>query len=301
MARFRLLATVTQLSLILSLVLVLFTASAEAAPLVYVVTGSGQFGTVDLASGQFTSIGSPIQDTLSNLVWWKGSLVTLITSPSPAAGSLATINPATGDEKATHQITVKGKGPLLGLAFDLAEVRGRLYVTDFNNNIYSVDGDTGVATPVGPNDGATGMPPDRNTPLTFDPNDQHTFFLCDEGLYGVGGQLYATFDSFAIDPYQNPPTRNHEYVPPFLWRVDPFTGAATFVAKTDWLLSALVEVDGKAYAFRNVFEGFDFYYQIPIGYVELVTLDLATGKTDKLADVTPNFGPIFAAVPVRLQ
>jgi hypothetical protein len=293
---------VIQLSLILSLVLVLFTASAAAGPLVYVVTVSQQFGTVDLASGQFSPIGNGTKDSFSNLVWWKGSLVTLITPPSPAAGSLVRIDPATGEEQGVpHQITVKGQGPLLGFAFDLAEVRGRLYVTDFNNNIYSVDGDTGVATPVGLHDGATGMPPDTNPPLTFDPSDQHTFFLCDEGLYGVGGQLYATFDSFAIDPYQNPPTRNHEYVPPFLWRIDSFTGAATFVAKTDWYLSALVEVDGKVYAFRNVFDGFDFNYQIPIGHVELVTLDLATGKTDKLGDVNPNFGPIVGAVPVRLQ
>jgi hypothetical protein len=71
-------------------------------------------------------------------------------------------------------------------------------------SLYSVDPGTGVATPIA----ATGMPPDSHIPFTF--NDDGTFDLCDESLYGVGGQLYATFDSFAIDPTQTPPTRAYE-------------------------------------------------------------------------------------------
>jgi hypothetical protein len=47
------LVIVTQLLLMVSLVLVIFAASASAEPLVYVVTASQQFGTVDLATGHF--------------------------------------------------------------------------------------------------------------------------------------------------------------------------------------------------------------------------------------------------------
>jgi hypothetical protein len=52
-------------------------------------------------------------------------------------------------------------------------------------SLYSVDPRTGVATPIA----ATGMPPDSNIPFTS--NDDGTFDLCDESLYGVGGKLYA--------------------------------------------------------------------------------------------------------------
>jgi hypothetical protein len=287
-ARFHSPAIVTQLSLIVSLVLVLFAASASAAPLVYVVTASQQFGTVDLATGHFQPIGNSTPDGMGNLVWWHGSLLSLTTTGADV-GSLAKINPATGE------VTDIGPTGLGFKAFDLAEIRGKLYLTDFSNNIYSVDPETGIATKLG----ATGMPPDPNTPLTFN-TDDGTFNLCDEGLYSMGGKLYATFDSFAIDPTQNPPTRAHEYVSPALYQIDPFSGRATFIAPTDWQLSALVEVDGKFYAFRNVIDGFDFTFNFPLAHAELVTLNLDTGKTNKLTDIDDHsVGPIFGAAPVR--
>lgn len=285
-ARFRSSAIVTQLSLIVSFVLVLFAASASAAPLVYVVTASQQFGTVDLATGHFHPIGNPTPDAMGNLVWWHGSLLSL-TITGADVGSLAKINPATGE------VTDIGATGLGFNAFDLAEVRGKLYMTDFSNNIYSVDPATGVATPIA----ATGMAPDPTIPFTF--NDDGTFNLCDESLYGVRGKLYATFDSFAIDPTQTPPTRAHEHVSPALYQIDPFTGAATFVALTDWQLSASVEVDGKFYAFRAVSDGFDFTFDFPVAHAELVRLNLATGKTSKLTDVDPSVGLILGAAPVR--
>ena len=284
--RFRSPSIVTQLSWIVPLVLLLFAASANAAPLVYVVTASQQFGTVDLATGHFQPLGNPTADAMSNLVWWHGSLLSLTTSGADV-GSLAKINPATGE---VTDIGPTGRGLN---AFDLAEVRGKLYVTDFSNNIYSIDPEIGVATLIV----ATGMPPDPNAPFTF--NTDSTFNLGDESLYGVGGKLYATFDSFAIDPKQTPPSRAHEYVSPALYQIDPLTGKASFVSLTDWQLSASVEVDGKFYAFRAVFDGFDFTADFPVGHAELVTLDLATGKTEKLTDVDHSVGPIFGAVPVR--
>ena len=130
-----------------SFVCSLLAASASAAPFVYVVTLSQQFGTIDLATGQFTPIGSPTPDGMSNLVWWNGSLLSMATTGANA-GYLVKINPATGDETVLRAITYNGQ-PLGFNAFDLAKVRGDLYVTDFSNNLYSVNFATGVARLVG--------------------------------------------------------------------------------------------------------------------------------------------------------
>ena len=288
-------ARLARLCLVVSFMCGLLATSASAAPFVYVVTLSQQFGTVDLANGQFTPIGSPTPDGMSNLVWWNGSLLSLATTGANA-GYLVKINPATGDETVLRAITVNGQ-PLGFNAFDAAKVGGRLYVTDFSNNLYAVDFATGDAKPVGHSGGTTGLRPDPNIPFTF--NSDGTFNLCDEGLYGFDGKLYATFDSYAIDPTQTPPTRAHEYISPYVWQIDPRTGAATFIANTDWQVSAIVGVDGKFYAFETVLDTFDSDHGVPIAHAELVTLDIRPGKTRKVADIVPNPGPIFGAAPVR--
>ena len=271
----------------ISLALMAFAASASATPLVYVVTLSQQFGTVDLATGKFSPIGNGMPDFLSNLVWWKGTLLTLTTGGANPPGSLAKINPATGQE------TIIGQTGLGFNAFDLGEVRGKLYLTDFGGNIYSVDPESGVATAIT----ATGIPPDPTIPLTF--NSDGTFNLCDEGLYSVGTKLYATFDSFDIDVNATPPTVAHVHVAPALYRIDPATGLATFIANTDLQVGALVEVEGRLYGFEGVLDGFDWTYDVPIGHSELVTVNLATGKTKVLSDVDRSIGVIFGAAPVR--
>ena len=274
-----------QLSMVVSLVLIFPTAATSAAR-VYVVTGTQQFGTVDLSTGQFIPIGNGMPDALSNLVWWKDTLLT-VTVSGPNIGSLARINPATGEE------TIVGQTGLGFNILDLAAVRGKLFATDLRNNIYSVDPESGVATSIR----ATGIPPDPTIPLTF--NNDGTFNLCDEGLYSAAGKLYATFDSFAIDPNQTPPTRPHENVPPLLYQIDPSTGEATPVANTDWQLTAIVDLQGKFYGFRGVMDGFDFGFDFPIAHAEVVTLDLSTGQTTKVINVDPRIGPIFGAAPLR--
>ena len=98
---------------------------------------------------------------------------------------------------------------------------------------------------------------------------------------------------------QTPPTIAHEYVSPRVYEVDPFTGATTVLADTDSKLSAIVEADGKVYAFKAVIDGFDWSIDVPIAHAELDTLDLKTGKTNKIADLDPSLGPIFGAAPVR--
>ena len=286
-ARFHYLATITRLSSIVWFALVLFATSASAAPFVYVVTTSQQFGTVDLATGAFHAIGNPTPDEMGNLVWGPDGVLFSLTISGNDVGSLAKINPRTGE------VTDIGSTGLGFNAFSLAGVRGKLYLTDFSNNLYRVNPETGVATPIA----ATGMPPDAHIPFTF--NNDGTFNLCDEGFYGVEGELYATFDSFALDPNQIPPTIAHPFVSPAVYRIDPSTGNATFVAETDWNLSAFVEVDERVYAFRGVSDGFDHTYNFPVGHTELVTLNLRTGKTGSPIEIDPSVGLIVGAAPIR--
>jgi len=60
-----------------------------------------------------------------------------------------------------------------------------------------------------------------------------------------------------------------------------------------------VAADGKVYAFKAVINGFDWSIDIPIAHAELVTLDLETGKTRKIANIDPSVGPVFGAAPAR--
>jgi len=281
-ARLAWLKTLIQSTLFVLLGLVLLTASASAAPFVYVVTVNQQFGTVDLATGSFHPIGTPAAEPMSNLVWGPdGSLFTLFT----VSGSLVKINPLTGNMKAV--------GPTgLGFnAFDLAGINGKLFLTDFNNNIYSVNPNTGAATFIRD----TGMPPDPTVPFTF--NNDGTFNLCDETFYGVNGALYATFDSYDFNPNPGPGFMVvRTKVNPKLYRIDPSTGVATPVGHTDVQLAASVAIDGKFYGFRAVLTGFAGF---PQGYSELVTIDLTTGKVSYVLTIDPATGVIFGAVPVR--
>jgi hypothetical protein len=262
--------------------LFLLPASVGAQPLVYVVTASQQFGVVDLKTGAFQPIGDPAPEPLTSLVWGPdGSLLTLF----GASGSLARINPSTG---ATAIVGPTGLG---SNAFSLAEVKGKLYLTDFSNNIYSVDSGTGAATLIR----ATGMPADPTTPFTF--NEDGTFNLCDQTFYGVDGVLYATFDAFAFNPTPGPNfLAVKTKVAPKLYRIDPSSGVATLVGRTDVQLAASVDVDDRFYAFRGVLTGFAGF---PQAYSELLTLDLATGGIGFLRTIDPAAGPIFGAAPVR--
>lgn len=263
---------------IAAVVIIAFTPGANAAPLIYVVTSNQQFGTVDLATGEFHQIGAGTPEPLANLVWApSGTLLTLSVS-----GNLDRIDPATGE------VTVIGQTGLGINSFDLAEVRGKLYATDLSNNIYSVDPETGAATFLR----ITGVPPDPAYPFTF--NNDGTINLCDEGLYGVGGVLYATFDAFTLNPSNLALTPT---VQPGLYRIDPSTGAATFVANTILNLGSTVEVNGKFYGFKWVTLAFtDFGPELQS---QLFTLDLATGQTRFIRNIDTAAAGIMGAVPLR--
>ena len=261
-------------------------ASAKAAPFVYVVTGSQQFGTVDLANGSFHAIGNPMAALMTDLVWDDGTLYSLVTGGNDF-GTLAKVNTKTGE------VTEIGPTGLGFNAFSLAAVRGKLYLTDVNGNLYTVNRETGEATPAG----STGMPPDTYVPFTF--NNDGTFNLCDQAFYGIDGELYATLDAFALDLGPTVPTIAHVFISPALYRIDPESGAASYVAPIDLQVLAMVEAEGKTYAFHGVLDGFDRTYDFPIAHSEVMRFDVKSGKLTKLTEVDPSAGPIFGAAPVR--
>jgi len=250
-----------------------FAAIASADSDVYAVTIFQQFGTVELTTGSFQPIGPGTPDPVSNLVPApNGQLFSL----DAANGNLVSINPATG---ATTIIGATGIG---AFGADLAEVGGKLYLTDLSNNLYSVNSSTGAATLLGP----TGIPADPAYPFTMNPDG--TLNLFDESLYGVGNALYATFDAFTLDPATLSET---DVVPPSLWQIDPTTGVATRIGPTMLNLSASVDVDGTFYAFHVM--------PTPTGQVnQLYTLDLSNGDTSFVRDIDSSAAGIVGAAPV---
>jgi hypothetical protein len=219
---------------------------------------------------------------LAGLVWSNGSLLSLATS-DPLLGYLVKINPATGE------ITAIGATGLGSNAFSFAKVGGKLYLTDFSNNLYSVDPQTGAATFIR----ATGIPPDPNIPFTTNPDG--TLNLCDETLFGAGGRLYATFDSINVLPAT---LEVNKYpadatVSPALYQIDPTTGVATQIGPTYLYLDASIKLDGTFYAFLGQLTGFPGGF--PAAFSELEKVDVTTGAVTFLRVVDVSAGVIFGA------
>jgi outer membrane protein assembly factor BamB len=258
--------------LIVSVATLLLAASASADSLVYVVTDSQQFGTVNLTTGAFHQIGLGTPESDFGLVpGANGSLFSLTLS-----GHLDSIDTVTGTT------TVIGATGLGGAAGNLAEVAGTLYATDTNNNLYTVDATTGTAHLIG----HTGIPP-----LIFNPPT-----VSDESLYGVGGKLYATFDTFNL-PESSPVL----ITPPALYQIDTSTGVATEVASTILNLSASVDVNNGFYAFKEGLAVPSCVGPAPFpcaSDAEVFTLDLANGNTSFITDVDLSATAIDGASPV---
>ena len=272
------------------LAITLFSPAAHAGSpqLVYVVTAGSngpQFGAVDLGSGRFLPIGKPSPAELADLVWWKGSLLSLAVT-DPYAGDLVRINPLNGT------ISVVGPTGLGYNAFSIANVGGTLYLTDFSGNLYTVDPRTGGATFFA----ATGLPADVVPPFTT--NSDGTLNLCDQTFYAMGGSLYVTFDAFNIDPatLALDKSPSNLSISPALYRINPATGAATMVGPTYFQFGATVALGGKFYGIRLSPTG--FAYGVPTAFSELYTLDVTTGQASFVRVIDPAAGTIFGAAPV---
>jgi hypothetical protein len=266
----------TQQKLMVSLALVLFTVSASADSMVYVVNGQ-QFGTVDLGTGAFSQIGPATPEAVGGLVAGpNGSLLTLAFS-----GNLDSINPGTG---VTSIIGPTGLadcstpsspcGPTS--ANTLGTLGGTTYATDLANNLYTVNPLTGAATLIG----STGIPAVPFVPDSTNPDG--TFNAFDEALFGAGGNLYATFDAIIINPS---PFSVTPVISPDLYQINPFTGHATLIGPTALTLGAALSVNGVVYAVIDQSS-------------EVDALNLTNGNTTFVNNFDPAAGVIDGAAAV---
>ncbi|HZQ50993.1 MAG TPA: hypothetical protein VFB14_02290 [Bryobacteraceae bacterium] len=260
---------------IASLMLVTFSALVTADS-VYVTafnlaTGNQQFGTVDLGTGAFQEIRNAAGQDFRGLVpASNGSLLTL-----GFDGNLASINPVTGMPTVIGPTGLSDCstpsspcGPRSVSTF--GALGGTLYATDYSQNLYRVNPATGAATLVGP----TGIPA-FPFPSHFTSNSDGTENVFTATLFPADGNLYATFDTNTVDPTSGditPAILNN------LYRIDPNTAVATLVAPTIQAISAVTRVNGTDYAFN-------------VGTQQLLTLNLASGGTSFVANVSP--GPMY--------
>ena len=266
----------TSQKLLLSLALSALAASTTYGSSVYVENGS-QFGTVDLDSGAFRSVGPGTPNGVSGLAPGpNGSLLTLsfsgnLEAINPNSGAVAVVG-ATG--LADCSLPASPCGPTS--ANTIAALGGKIYATDFQNRLYAVNPLTGAATPIG----LTGMPALTFVPLTANPDGSLDVY--DEALFPADGKLYATFDTSRFDPLTHSATA---VISPSLYQIDPSTGLATRVGPTALGLGAAVEVNGTVYAFNEP-------------AIEVVNLDLANGNTSFVSNFDPAAGIVSGASPV---
>ena len=271
----------TRQKLTISLAFLLINAFSCLGDSVYVLgadltTGGGLFGTVDLGTGGFHQIGPEIEGSTGLAPGPNGSLLTLTFS-----GNLNSINPANG---VTTTVGPTGLGDCTTPASPcgpmsantIGALGSMIYATDFANNLYRVNALTGQATLVGP----TGILAIPFVPLTTNPDG--TFNAYDEALFGANGKLYATFDAFTVDPATF--TTSSLLIAPNLYQIVTATGAATLIGPTDLNLGAVANVNGTAYGFND-------------GTTQVVTLDVANGKTSLVTNFDPAAGIIVGAAP----
>jgi hypothetical protein len=108
----------------------------------------------------------------------------------------------------------------------LGNFAGKIYATDFQNSLYTVNAVTGAATLIGP----TGIPVIPFVPGSF--NDDGTINFYDQAIFGSAGNLYETFDAFVFD--LNSFTVVNTIVAPALYQLDPSSGLGTLVGPPTW-------------------------------------------------------------------
>jgi PEP-CTERM motif len=265
---------------VLALTLALSTVAAKADTLVYVFGDSGQFGTVNLATGSFTPIGPGLTAGTNGLVQGPGnSLLSLgfngdLNSINPTTGVLSVVG-ATGLGDCSLSTSPCGSNS----ANILGKVGSNVYATDLANNLYSLNPTTGVATLIG----ATGIPGLPFIPHSEVPGDPDgSFYVYDESLFDYNGSLYANFDTAIFDPVTFTPT---PLIAASLYQINTTTGLATTIASTAQGLSAITNINGTLYAF-----------DLPLSTV--VTLNLTNGSTSYVSDTDPAAGLVGGATPV---
>ncbi len=251
----------------------------------YVINANipAEFGAIDLRSGGFLQIGPDLpSDVGDGLVQGPGrSLLSL-----GFDGNLIAIDPLTGQ---TSVVGATGLGdcssPTSPCGPDSANwigvFDGRYYVTDFANNLYSLDPKTAAINLIGP----TGIPGITFRP--FSENSDGSVNVFGAGLFGFHGRFYAYFGTQAVNFTTTPPTVT-SLVPSEIYEIDPCTGHATLVAPASPNFSAINTINDAIYAFDAI-----------LGQVDVV--DPKTGDSTPVATLDPSGGIISGAAPVRRE
>jgi hypothetical protein len=278
---------ITSNKLILAILALTFaTGAARADDLVYTVNLFQQFGTVNTATGSFNPIGPGLPEGGVGLIpATGGSLLNLAFS-----GNLYAINPSTGlstlvGATGLSDCTTPASPCGPKSANTIGGLNGKVYATDFNNNLYIVDSTTGAATLIG----STGIPPVSMIPFTT--TGDGSTYLFDETLFGHNGNLYATFDDFTLQPDGFTKTFLNSS---FLYQIDPTTGASIVISAAASQILSAVDIGGTVYAFQG---GLDAANPFP-GFEQFVSLDTTNGKASFISSTDPSAGPIFGIAPV---
>ena len=125
-----------------ALLFVLSSAAAKADDIAYAGSSSGEFGTMDLATGTFTALGNSGQ-TLAGLAVADGDI--FATAYHTADSSVFEVTPSTGS------LTSIGTGSGIDVD-DFGSTTTGLYAVSFGGtmDLYSINPTTGVATLIGP-------------------------------------------------------------------------------------------------------------------------------------------------------
>jgi outer membrane protein assembly factor BamB len=248
--------------------------------LVYVITVNFEFGAIDLGSGAFLPIGPGLPANVGDglIPGPRTSLLSL-----GFDGSLVAIDPATGK---TSVVGPTGLGDCSTPASPcgpnsanwIGYFDGKYYATDFAQNLYSVNPNTGAAKLIGP----TGIPALTFAPFSPDP-DGVSFDVFGETLFSSHGKLYAYFSTLAVNLAAG---TFRVLTPGAIYQIDPETAHTRFIAPTSSTLSTMVDVSGTVYAFD------------PLAG-EVVTLDVRTGQTTPVSTVDPAVGVVAGAAPAR--
>lgn len=264
-------------TVLLALMLLLFSGLAGADSYVYVLTGNPSFGTIDLNTGTFNQISTLSIGSEGLVTGPNGALLTLAINDD-----LESINPSTGVETivgltglADCSVPTSPCGPMA--ANTIGELGGTFYATDFAGNLYKVNPATGHATLVGP----TGMASINFVPLST-PNPDGSLNFFDSGVYALNGKLYGTIDTGRVNFSTGAVTM---VIPDTLYQIDPATGLASSIGPTAPGLDAIADVNGT-----------DYTFQTSTG--QIMTIGLASGNTTVVGTYSSPLGLlIFGAVP----
>jgi hypothetical protein len=240
-----------------------------------------EFGAVDLRSGGFVQIGPDLpSDVGDGLVQGPGrSLLSL-----GFDGKLVAIDPFTGQ---TSVVGETGLGdcstPASPCGPDSANWIGvhdrHYYVTDFANNLYSLNPNTATTKLIG----STGIPAITFVPFSQNPDGSVNVF--GEGLFSHAGKFYAYFSTQAVNFTTGTYTN---LIPGEIYEVDPATGHARAIAPASSNYSAINTINDTIYAFDAILGQVDILDPTTGDATPVSTLDASASVITGVAAAAPR-------------